>query len=41
VTRTAVDDVLLIIGRDPGLTSHRGTALRILQELFDWKPAWP
>jgi ATP-dependent DNA helicase RecG len=33
----AGDDARLIIARDPDLTSQRGLALRILQELFDWK----
>jgi ATP-dependent DNA helicase RecG len=33
----AGDDARLIIGRDPQLTSARGQALRVLQELFDWK----
>jgi ATP-dependent DNA helicase RecG len=33
----AGDDARLIIGRDPELTSPRGQALRVLQELFDWK----
>jgi ATP-dependent DNA helicase RecG len=33
----AGDDARLIIARDPGLTSPRGQALRVLQELFDWK----
>jgi ATP-dependent DNA helicase RecG len=27
----------MIVGRDPELTSERGKALRVLQELFDWK----
>ena len=34
---TAGDDARLIINRDPGLNSERGRALRVLQELFDWK----
>jgi ATP-dependent DNA helicase RecG len=34
---TAGDDARLIIARDPELTSERGRALQILQELFDWK----
>jgi ATP-dependent DNA helicase RecG len=34
---TAGDDARLIIARDPALTSPRGLALRVLQELFDWK----
>jgi ATP-dependent DNA helicase RecG len=33
----AGDDARLIVGRDPELTSPRGQALRVLQELFDWK----
>ncbi|MDB5442513.1 MAG: recG, partial [Phenylobacterium sp.] len=33
----AGDDARLIINRDPELTSPRGQALRVLQELFDWK----
>ena len=33
----AADDARLILARDPGLTSPRGQALRMLQELFDWK----
>lgn len=33
----AGDDARLIIARDPELTSGRGQALRVLQELFDWK----
>ena len=35
----AADDARLILARDPDLTSPRGQALRMLQELFDWKPA--
>ena len=27
----------MIVGRDPELASERGKALRVLQELFDWK----
>jgi ATP-dependent DNA helicase RecG len=34
----AADDARLILHRDPALTSERGKALRILRELFDWKP---
>ncbi|WP_374570303.1 ATP-dependent DNA helicase RecG [Phenylobacterium sp.] len=34
----AGDDARLIVARDPDLTSERGQALRILQELFDWRP---
>ncbi len=37
----AADDARLILARDPDLTSPRGQALRMLQELFDWKPASP
>lgn len=37
----AGDDARLIIARDPELTSERGKALRVLQELFDWRPASP
>ncbi len=33
----AGDDARLIVARDPELTSERGQALRVLQELFDWK----
>lgn len=33
----AGDDARLIVHRDPELTSPRGQALRVLQELFDWK----
>ncbi|MBI1198147.1 MAG: ATP-dependent DNA helicase RecG [Phenylobacterium sp.] len=33
----AGDDARLIVNRDPGLTSERGKALQVLQELFDWK----
>jgi ATP-dependent DNA helicase RecG len=33
----AGDDARLIVGRDPDLTSPRGRALQVLQELFDWK----
>lgn len=35
----AGDDARLILARDPGLTSPRGQALRVLQELFDWRAA--
>ena len=35
---TAADDARLILSRDPQLTSPRGKAVRLLQELFDWKP---
>jgi ATP-dependent DNA helicase RecG len=33
----AGDDARLIVHRDPGMTSERGRALQVLQELFDWK----
>ncbi len=33
----AGDDARLIVNRDPELKSERGKALRVLQELFDWK----
>ena len=33
----ASDDARLILARDPGLTNERGKALRVLQELFDWR----
>ncbi len=33
----AGDDARLIVNRDPDLTSERGRALQVLQELFDWK----
>ena len=35
---TAADDARLILARDPKLASPRGQAVRVLQELFDWKP---
>ncbi|ATQ42829.1 ATP-dependent DNA helicase RecG [Caulobacter mirabilis] len=35
----AADDARLILARDPDLSSPRGQAVRVLQELFDWKPA--
>ena len=34
----ASDDARLVLARDPTLTSARGQALRVLQELFDWRP---
>jgi ATP-dependent DNA helicase RecG len=34
----AADDAKLILGRDPGLRSERGQAVRVLTQLFDWKP---
>lgn len=37
----AGDDARLILARDPALADERGKALRILQELFDWRPASP
>ncbi|TAJ73179.1 MAG: ATP-dependent DNA helicase RecG [Phenylobacterium sp.] len=33
----AGDDARLVVARDPELTNPRGQALRVLQELFDWK----
>ncbi|MGE5565601.1 MAG: ATP-dependent DNA helicase RecG [Parcubacteria group bacterium] len=36
--RVAADDARLILARDPQLTSPRGKAVRVLQELFDWRP---
>ena len=27
-----------LLARDPGLETARGQALRVLQELFDWRP---
>ncbi len=33
----AGDDARLIVERDPTLSSDRGKALQVLQELFDWK----
>jgi ATP-dependent DNA helicase RecG len=33
----AGDDARLIVGRDPEVSSDRGKALQVLQELFDWK----
>lgn len=33
----AADDARLIMNRDPDLTSERGQAVRVLEELFDWK----
>jgi ATP-dependent DNA helicase RecG len=35
----AADDARLILARDPALTSERGRAVRVLQELFDWRAA--
>jgi ATP-dependent DNA helicase RecG len=34
----AGDDARLIVTRDPRLESSRGAALKVLQELFDWRP---
>jgi ATP-dependent DNA helicase RecG len=34
----AADDARLVLARDPQLASPRGKAVRVLQELFDWKP---
>jgi ATP-dependent DNA helicase RecG len=33
----AGDDARMILDRDPTLSSERGRALQVLQELFDWK----
>ena len=33
----AADDARLILARDPALASPRGKAVRVLQELFDWR----
>lgn len=38
---TAGDDARMIVDRDPELTSDRGKALQVLQELFDWRPGSP
>ena len=35
----AADDARLVLARDPNLTSQRGKAVRVLQALFDWRPA--
>ena len=35
----AGDDARLIMARDPQLASPRGEALKVLQELFDWRAA--
>jgi ATP-dependent DNA helicase RecG len=37
----AADDARLVLARDPDLASPRGRALRILQQLFDWRPDGP
>jgi ATP-dependent DNA helicase RecG len=34
----ASDDARLILQRDPGFASDRGAALKVLTELFDWRP---
>jgi len=34
----AADDARLVLARDPELTGERGRRLRVLQELFDWRP---
>jgi ATP-dependent DNA helicase RecG len=34
----AADDARLMLARDPALTSERGRAVGVLQELFDWRP---
>lgn len=35
----AADDARLVMARDPELETPRGQAIRILQELFDWRAA--
>ena len=37
----AADDARLILNRDPTLSSARGQALQVLQELFDWRAQSP
>ncbi|MEI9963753.1 MAG: ATP-dependent DNA helicase RecG [Caulobacteraceae bacterium] len=37
----AADDARLLLRKDPDLSGERGQAARILQALFDWKPAQP
>ena len=37
----AADDARLVLGRDPDLTSERGRAIQVLEELFDWKGQRP
>ncbi|MDG2521977.1 ATP-dependent DNA helicase RecG [Caulobacter segnis] len=37
----AADDARLILARDPELKTERGEALKVLQELFDWRPGSP
>lgn len=34
----AADQARLVLSRDPDLTSEQGKAVRVLIELFDWKP---
>ena len=34
----AADDARLVLARDPELTSDRGRAVALVQELFDWRP---
>ena len=34
----AADDARIQLARDPDFSSERGQALRVLSELFDWKP---
>jgi ATP-dependent DNA helicase RecG len=34
----AADDARLTLSRDPALTSERGRAVALVQELFDWRP---
>jgi ATP-dependent DNA helicase RecG len=33
----AADDARLVMNRDPDLTTDRGRAIQVLEELFDWK----
>ncbi|MEQ7154460.1 ATP-dependent DNA helicase RecG [Brevundimonas aurifodinae] len=33
----AADDARLVLGRDPDLASERGSAVQVLEALFDWK----
>ena len=35
----AADEARLILARDPDLSAERSKAVRVLIELFDWKPA--
>ena len=34
----AADDARLVLARDPQLSSERGRAIALVQELFDWRP---